>query len=122
MKKGKREIITITDNGIVTVPNEVRMSIREIADLFGIYHRTAKRHIRTIEKSGIVRGDDSMACVVEGRNIYPEYYGLDMVIALAFRIQSKNAQMFRAWIQGRLYLAQYSHDSIVCKSNYFSLN
>lgn len=98
MKKERREVITMTDNGIVTVPNKVRMSIVEIADLFGIYSRTAKRHIRSIEKSGIVSGDDSMGCIVEGRNIYPEYYGLDMVIALAFGIQSKNAEVFREWL------------------------
>lgn len=98
MKEERREVITITINGIVTVPNNVRMSIAEIADLFGIYYQTAKRHIRASERSGIVRGDDSMGCVVEERNIYPEYYGLEMVIALAFRIQSRNATVFRGWL------------------------
>jgi len=98
MKKEKRGIITITYNGIITVPGDVKMSIGEIAGLFGIYYRTTKRHIRAIEKSGIVRGDDSMGCVVEGRNIYPDYYGVDMIIALAFRIQSKNAEVFREWL------------------------
>lgn len=98
MKKERRGVITMTDNGVVTIPDKVRMGIGEIADLFGIYYREAKRHIRAIEKSGIVRGDDSMDCIVEGRNIYPEYYGLDMVIALAFGIQSKNAEVFRVWL------------------------
>lgn len=101
MKREKRGIITITDNGTVAVPDNVRMSIGEIADLFDIYYRTVKRYIRSIEKSGIVRGDDSMGCVVEGRNIYPEYYGLEMVIAVAFRIQSRNAEMFREWLMNR---------------------
>ncbi|WP_255493285.1 hypothetical protein [Dysgonomonas sp. HDW5B] len=98
MKKERRQVITMTDNGIVTIPNKVRMSIGEIADLFGIYYREAKRHIRAIEKSGIVWGDDSMGCIVEGRNIYSEYYGLEMIMALAFRIQSKNAEVFREWL------------------------
>lgn len=102
MKKEKRRIITITYNGIITVPGDVKMSIGEIAGLFGIYYRTAKRYIRAIEKSGIIRGDDSMGCVVEGRNIYPDYYGVDMVIALAFRIQSKNAEVFRKWLVKRM--------------------
>ena len=95
MKEEKREVIIMTDNGTVIVPGETKMSIAEIADLFGIYYRTAKRHIRAIEKAGIVRGDDSMDCVVEGRNTFPEYYGLEMIIALAFRIQSRNAEVFR---------------------------
>lgn len=98
MKKEERNLITIKDNGMVTIPNNVRMSIEEITDLFGIYYSTAKRHIRAIEKSGIAQGDDSMGGTVEGRNIYPDYYGLNMIISLAFRIQSQNAQMFREWL------------------------
>ena len=65
MNKGKRGVVTMTGNGIVTVPGDARMNIAEIADLFGIYYREAKRSIRTIEKSGIVRGDNSMGCVFE---------------------------------------------------------
>ncbi|GHV17960.1 hypothetical protein FACS1894179_06750 [Bacteroidia bacterium] len=103
MKEGERRVITISDSGSITVPSETKMSIGEIADLFGIYYRMAKRHIRTIEKSGIARGDDSMGCVIEGRNIYPEYYGLDMVIALAFRIQSEKAKTFRKWVLEQMF-------------------
>lgn len=95
MKKERRGIITITDNGIVTVLGETKMSIGEISDLFGIYYRTAKRHIRAIEKTGIAEGDYTMSYIADGRKVYPDYYGLDMIIALAFRIQSRNAQELR---------------------------
>lgn len=98
MKKERREVITMTDNGIVTVSGHVRMNIEEIADLFDIYYREAKRNIRAIEKSGIVSGDYSMCCTVEGQKVYPEYYGLDMVVALAFRAQSPNYQIFIEWL------------------------
>ena len=91
----KRKIITITDSGNVTVPSETKMSILEIADLFGIYYQTAKRHIRAIEKSSIASGDYSSPCTVDGKSIYPDYYGLEMVIALAFRVQSEKAKIFR---------------------------
>lgn len=101
MKKEIREVITMTDNGMVTIPNNIRMSIVEIADLFGIYYRAAKQHIRSIEKSGIVNGDYSMCCTVKEQKVHPEYYGLEMVIALAFRIQSRDAQMFREWLMNR---------------------
>ncbi|MFV0329919.1 MAG: hypothetical protein ACK5KL_08900 [Dysgonomonas sp.] len=102
MKEEKREVIIMTDNGTVIVPGETKMSIAEIADLFGIYYRTAKRHIRTIEKSGIAGGDYTMICTVDGQKIYPEYYGLEMIIALAFRIQSRNVEMFRKWLVKRM--------------------
>jgi len=94
----KRKTITITHNGNITVPNEAKMSIPEIADLFGIFYRTAKRHIRSIEKSGIAEGDYSMTCRAEGSKVYPVYYGLEMVIAVAFRVQSAKTKVFREWI------------------------
>ena len=98
MKKERRGIITITDNGMVTVSGHVRMSVSEIADLFVIYYRTAKRHIRTIEKSGIAEGDYTMSCIADGPKVYPDYYGLEMIIALAFRIQSPEAIIFRKYL------------------------
>lgn len=102
MKKERRGIITMTVNGIITVPNNVRMSIGEIADLFGIYYRTAKRHIRAIEKSGVLAGDYSMSCICEGSKVYPDYYGLEMIIALAFRVQSPEAMIFRNYLVKRI--------------------
>ena len=74
------------------------MTISEIADLFGIFYQTVKREVRTIEKSGIAGGDFSSPCIVEGKHIYSEYYGLDMIIAFAFRVQSPNADILRRWI------------------------
>jgi len=108
----------MTDNGIVTVSGHVRMSVSEIADLFGIYYRTVKRHIRAIEKAGIVRGDDSMDCVVEGRNTFPEYYGLEMIIALAFRIQSRNATLFREWLCKKAVRKEIPEMEIISIQNY----
>ena len=90
--------ITISDNGNITIPSETSMTIAEIAELFGIFLQTVKRGVRTIEKSGIASGDDSSSSIVDGKNIYPSYYGLDMIIALAFRVQSFKADIFRKWV------------------------
>ncbi len=100
----KREIITITDEGAVVVPtqpNRVRMTIGEIAALLGIFHPTAKRHVRAIEKSGIAGGDYSMTCVMEGTSACPLYYGLEMVAAVSFRVRSWQADAFRRWLVER---------------------
>jgi hypothetical protein len=78
------------------------MTIAEIADLLGTYYPIAKRHIRAIEKAGIAGGDYSMCCVVGGGTVYPEYYGLEMIIALAFRVRSWQADRFRQWVMERV--------------------
>jgi hypothetical protein len=94
----KKTIITINDNGTVTVSGEVKMNISEIADLFGIFHQTAKRCVRAIEESGIAGGDRSMCGTVDELKVSPDYYGLDMIISVAFRVQSAKAEIFRRWI------------------------
>jgi hypothetical protein len=100
----KRETIIITDEGTIVVPDNpgmVRMTISEIANLLGIFYPTAKRHIREIEKSGIAEGDYKMTCTVGGNGLHPEYYGLEMIVAVAFRVKSWQADMFRRWLMER---------------------
>ncbi len=94
--------IRISDNGTVTIPGETKMSISEIADLFDIYYQTTKKLIRDFEKSGVAGGDYSSSCTVEREKIYPDYYGLEMVIAVAFRVQSANAEVMRRWVCRRV--------------------
>lgn len=106
--------IIISDNDKITVPSETKMSIAEIADLFGIYYQTAKKLIQDIEKqrstersvvkSGVADGDYSGSCTCEGSKIHPDYYGLEMVIAVAFRVQcSRQTQKYFAdgYVEGQ---------------------
>lgn len=90
------------ENAVITVPSKTKMNIAKIADLFGVYYHTAKKHIRAIEKLGVAGGDYSGSCTCEGSKIYPDYYGLEMVIAVAFQVQSANAEVFRKWIYRRV--------------------
>lgn len=90
--------IRISDNGAVRVPRNVRMSIEEIAELFEIFYQSAKKNIRYVEALGICMGDQSMSGTMEGAKIVSDYYGLDMIIAIAFRVRSAKADIFRKWI------------------------
>ncbi len=118
----KREIISISDNGMVTVAGEIRMTIYEIAELFGVYCQSTKRIVRSIEKSGIADGDYSMTCTVEGLKVCPEYYGLDMVVAVAFRVQTANAKIFRAWMLRRAVASTGNTPIFLQMNNLQSLN
>ena len=77
------------------------MTIGEIGNLLGAYYQIVKRHIRAIEKSGIADGDYSMTCVADRHGVHPEFYGLDMVAAVAFRVRSWQADTFRHWLMER---------------------
>ncbi|MEG2594572.1 MAG: hypothetical protein RR999_10770 [Bacteroides sp.] len=117
----KREIITIGRNGRITLPANPQMADFEIAELFGVAVPKMRANIRSLLKSGICRGDHSDGGVVIGQTIYPEYYGLEMIVALSFRINSANARVFRMLVSKRLHLhieipqiyIQFQQDSIL---------
>ncbi len=107
----KRIIITITDEGAIIAPqnpNRARMTIG-----LGLYYQTAKRHIRAIEKSGIADGDYRMTCIADGHGVHPEFYGLEMVVAVAFRVRSWQADTFRRWLLERATQPQSPPVSVI---------
>lgn len=99
----KKAIITI-ENGMVTVPqsSDVRMTSFEIAAMFEVYVRTIDANIKPILKSGIVKANVSLPVTVTGNILLPDVYGLDMITALAFRLHSANAEIFRDWVIRRI--------------------
>lgn len=101
----QREII-ISENGKVSVPDKVMLRDFEIAELFGVFIPTVKGKIKQILKEGIYQGDFSNGGFVSGDTIIPEYYGLDMITALAFRIHSYKANVFREWVLQRMIAVQ----------------
>ena len=94
--------IVINGNGAVSVPDKVMMQDFEIAWLFGVTIPAVRANIRTILKTGIATGDYTNGATLVGNNILPDCYGLDMIMALAFRIHSPQAEIFRRWILGKV--------------------
>lgn len=99
----KREIITIK-NGVVSVPEfaDIWMTQHEITDLFGCFVSKVNANIRAILKTGVL--DEDRVChtyFYESGNAV-ELYSLEMIIALSFHIQSRNAEVFRRWLTRRL--------------------
>lgn len=94
----RKNRITISDNGTVTVPSAVQMRDFEIAQLFGVFTPTIKANIKAILKSEVVTVDLTGDVALVGNRLLPDYYGLDMITALAFRVQSPQAELFRQWV------------------------
>ncbi len=97
-----REIITI-ENGIVSVPASAKiwMTQHQLADLFQCFVTKINANVRAILKTGVL--DEANICRTHyyknGNSV--EEYGLEMTIALSFRIQSRNAEVFRKYIIGK---------------------
>ena len=115
--------IVINGNGTVSVPDKVMMQDFEIAGLFGVMIPTIRSNIRSVLKTGIAIGDCTNGATLVGNNILPDYHGLDMVMALSFRIQSPQADIFRKWIIDKLTNKASRMQVFACGySNSISLN
>ena len=121
----KGKIITISESGVVSIPDNVMMRDFEIAELFEVMMPTVRANIRAILKADIATADLTNGATLIGCNVVPDYHRLDMVMALAFRIQSPRAEIFRDWVLRRCIaterqpiVLQYNCQQInLCKQN-----
>lgn len=68
----KKEIITISENGIATIPiAQIVMHDFEITELFELFSQTVKSAVKSILKSGIVVPDNTYGGIVIGNSIPP---------------------------------------------------
>ncbi|BCI63151.1 MULTISPECIES: hypothetical protein [Bacteroidales] len=101
----KRNIIKITEHGTITIPSEtVWMSEAELVSLFGVIAPSIRAAIKAVYKSGILKEHKAQRHIHLSDKIGVDVYSLEMVVALAFRINSYGAERIRNAILERLYL------------------
>ena len=104
-----RGIIMISEGGVVCMPTApVWMTQFEIADLFGVFSCDVRKAIHNIYKNGELDEVVTMKYVRQPDGISYDVYNLEMVIAIAFRICSKNSMLFRQFVIGKLNAGKVS--------------
>ena len=92
----ERAIITISENGRVNIPdNNVWMSEMELVELFGVLAPTLRAVIKAIYKSGILYPATTQRCDLATPKSWATFYNLEVVIALAFRLNTYEASRIR---------------------------
>ena len=95
----ERGIITISKNGVVSVPSApIWMTQFEIADLFGVFSCEARKAIHSIYKNKELNEVDTMKYVKQPDGISYDTYNIEMIIAVAFRICSKESVSLRRFV------------------------
>ena len=101
-----RGIITISESGVVSMlTTPVWMTQFEIADLFGVFSCDVRKAIHSIYKNKELNEVDTMKYVKQPDGISCDVYNLEMVIAIAFRVCSKESMVFRQLVIGKLSAA-----------------
>ena len=96
-------IITISETGVVIMPTApIWMTQFEIADLFGMFSCDVRKAIHTIYKNKELNKFDTMKYVKQSDGISYDVYNIEVIIAVAFRICSKESVLFRQFIISKI--------------------
>ena len=97
-----RGIITISENGTVIIPTvPVWMTQQEISDAFNVFGCDIRRAIHAIYKN-MELSEETMRHVRQNGRICYDVYSLEIVIAVAFRLRTKECIAFRRFIMDKL--------------------
>jgi hypothetical protein len=76
-------------------------NLQQIADLFERDKSVVSRHIKNIFDDGELRRDSVVAffatTAVDGKTYQVEYFNLDVILSVGYRVNSKKATVFRQW-------------------------
>jgi len=112
----KRTVITMDGNGELSIPSNLKDLWMSEGELVDMLHVTApKLHvvIRSIYKDGLLTVSEVQQKQEISKGIWQTLYGLPMIVALCFRINSYGAARFRDIIFKRLYGAKEKSSVIV---------
>ena len=84
----------------------VWLSLNQMADLFQRDNSVISRHIKNVFEEGeLVRHSvvaESATPAADGKSYQVEYYNLDVIISVGYRVKSKRGTQFRTWATQRL--------------------
>ena len=105
MEEKKNEIILFENQGVkleVNLKDEtVWLTQKQMAELFGKDRKTITRHIQNIYKDCEL--NENAVCsffehtASDGKKYNVQYYNLDMIISVGYRVNSKQGILFRQW-------------------------
>ena len=104
-------LIYKTEDGLtkidVTLEDEtVWLSLDQMAELFQRDKSTVSRHIKNIFKEGELVQSSVVAnfatTAADGKRYNVDYYNLDVIISVGYRVKSLRGTQFRIWATKRL--------------------
>lgn len=99
----ERGIITITENGAVTMPTApVWMTQQEMCDAFNVFGYDIRKAIHSIYKNMELLECETKRYIRQDNGINYDVYSLEMIIAIAFKLRTKECMAFRRFIMDKL--------------------
>ena len=84
----------------------VWLSLDQMATLFGRDKSTISRHVKNIFEEGELQAHSVVAnyatTAADGKTYQVDYYNLDVIISVGYRVKSQQGTQFRIWATQRL--------------------
>ena len=110
----ERAIITISESGRVNIPSgNVWMSEMELVVLFGVTAPILRAAIRAIYKSGTLSATTTQRCGLATPASWATFYNVEVVVTLAFRLNTYEASRLRQTVLKCLYQRKENDVSIL---------
>ena len=97
-KDMKRDKITISENKVIVTGSNIWMTITELAGLFDATVGAVNSAIKAIIKSDVLNDYEVCAYVRLENGNNADVYNMEVVTALAFRLNTYPAAVFRRWL------------------------
>ena len=106
MNQKSNMIIYTTKDGLAKIEttfdeNTVWLSMDQMAELFQRDKSTISRHIKNVFAEGELQRDSVVAnfatTAADGKIYQVDYYNLDVIISVGYRVKSKRGTQFRIW-------------------------
>lgn len=95
----ERGIITITENGAVAMPTApVWMTQQEMSDAFNVFGCYVRKVIAAIYKNKELSEEETVRHVRQDGRISYDVFSLEMVVAVAFKLRSRECMAFRRFV------------------------
>ena len=98
-----RRIIKTDENGNIRIAGnshtEIWMTVWEIAELFNASVSSIQKEIKAIRKSGILTDYEACKYIRMENGYSADIFNLDIIIAVAYRVNSFYAHAFRKWLK-----------------------
>ena len=106
MNQNSNMIIYTTEDGLAKIEttfdeDTVWLSMDQMAELFQRDKSTISRHIKNVFAEGELQRDSVVAnfatTAADGKIYQVDYYNLDVIISVGYRVKSKQGTQFRIW-------------------------
>ena len=112
MENNSELIIYTTEDGLtkvdVTFDNDtVWLSLDQMANLFQRDKSTISRHIKNVFEEGELDRNSVVAnfatTAADGKKYQVDYYNLDVIISVGYRVKSQRGVQFRIWASEKVF-------------------